>query len=238
MHEKLYTIPVTDAFNEDCECPVCAMKKELENNAIDFTMGPSYMEDDIRASTDATGFCEKHVKMLYENKNKLGLALMLKTHMDKTIKDLEKLSSQTGGLSSSLFKKRKEQPDGVSAYVNKLNNSCFICERISDTFKRYIITIFHLYKTENDFRNIFSSSKGLCTPHYGLLYEMAPSYLHSELLNKFITDLNTIYLENMKRVRDDVSWFIDKFDYRFENEPWKNSKDALPRAMIKTNSSY
>ena len=49
MKEKIYTIPVNDAFDKDCECPLCAMYQELENNAVEYTMGPSYMEDNIRA---------------------------------------------------------------------------------------------------------------------------------------------------------------------------------------------
>ena len=71
MKEKLYTIPVNDAFSKDCECPVCIMYQELEAAAIDYTMGPSYMEDDIRAMTDAAGFCEKHLRQMYENQNRL-----------------------------------------------------------------------------------------------------------------------------------------------------------------------
>ena len=55
MKEKLYTIPINDAFAMDSECPICAMKTILENNAVEFTMGPSYMEDDIRMETDRTG---------------------------------------------------------------------------------------------------------------------------------------------------------------------------------------
>ena len=65
MKEKLYSIPVHDAFNEDCECPICAMFHKLENDAVDYTMGPSYMEDDTRAMTDEAGFCEKHIRMVY-----------------------------------------------------------------------------------------------------------------------------------------------------------------------------
>lgn len=30
MKEKIYTIPVNDAFDKDCECPLCAMYQELE----------------------------------------------------------------------------------------------------------------------------------------------------------------------------------------------------------------
>ena len=46
MKEQLYTIPVNDIFDKPCECPVCAMKLKLENDAVAFAMGPSYMEDD------------------------------------------------------------------------------------------------------------------------------------------------------------------------------------------------
>ncbi|MGN0395989.1 MAG: DUF6062 family protein [Coprococcus sp.] len=47
--------------------------------------------------------------------------------------------------------------------------------------------------------------------------------------------MNEVYFTNMERINDDISWFIDKFDYRYKNEPWKNSKDAIPRGIIKTN---
>ena len=46
MAEQLYTIPVNEAFEADFECPICAMHRSLERNAIEYTMGPSYMEDD------------------------------------------------------------------------------------------------------------------------------------------------------------------------------------------------
>ena len=38
---------------------------------------------------------------------------------------------------------------------------------------------------------------------------------------------NSLYIENMKRVRDDVEWFINKFDHKYIDEPWKNAKDSL-----------
>lgn len=235
MKEQLYTIPVMDAYKEDCECPVCSMYRSLELKAIDFTMGPSYMEDDIRAVTDKAGFCNTHVKLLYRNQNRLGLALMLKTHMDKTIVDLEKLSSSEKISAPSLFKKKTEA-QGVPSYIETLKHSCFVCDRIEQTYKRYLITVFYLYKKESEFRDLFRASKGLCTNHYADLYQMAPEQLSGDTLQSFITDLNKLYLDNMKRVRDDLDWFIDKFDYRYANEPWKNSQDALPRTIQKTNS--
>ena len=59
MKEKLYTIEVMDAVKAGDECPCCYLERKLEQDAISFTLGSSYMEDDIRADTDQTGFCRK-----------------------------------------------------------------------------------------------------------------------------------------------------------------------------------
>ena len=55
-------------------------------------------------------------------------------------------------------------------------------------------------------------------------------------LDNFIQDINKVTIDNLKRVDADLDWFIDKFDYRYKNEPWKNSKDAVERTITKTNS--
>lgn len=236
MAEQLYTIPVNEAFESDCECPICAMYSRLEQNAIEYTMGPSYMEDDNRAMTDKLGFCGRHIRTLYGEKNRLGLALMLKTHTDKTIKDLKELSKNKPVVSGGLFKKTASS--SVSEYINELEKSCFICDRINNTFDRYIDTIFHLWKKDPEFKEKFKSSKGFCNYHYGLLFDQGSVKLSKDAYAEFIEILNNVYFENMERVNGDIGWFIDKFDYRFKDEPWKNSKDAIPRGIIKTNHTF
>ena len=89
MKEKIYTVPVNDAFALDSECPICSMFEKLENDAVEYAMGPSYMEDDIREKTDKMGFCSRHIKKIYEQNNRLGYALVMKTHMDYVIKQIE-----------------------------------------------------------------------------------------------------------------------------------------------------
>ncbi len=236
MKEQLYTIPVTDAFQADCECPLCKMKKELEQNAIEYTLGPSYMEDDNRAMTDESGFCEKHIQALYSQNNRLGLALILSTHLAKTQKDLKNLSENSPIPGKTLFGKKNEQTP-VGAYVEKLSHNCFICNRVEQTFERYIHTIFHMYKKDASFSGKMKSAKGFCTYHYGLLFDKASEHLPKEHLQNFINDINSVYFSNMERMQEDIDWFINKFDYRYQNEPWKNAKDALPRTILKTHSS-
>ncbi len=236
MKEQLYTIPVNDAFAVDCECPVCSMYDSLEKDAIEFTMGPSYMEDDIRMETNKIGFCTHHVKQLYKHQNRLGLALILHTHMQRTNRDLEDLLSSDKPVKKGLFAKKTENASPVTEYIENLNHSCYICNRIDRIFARYLATIYHCYEHDEEFRRKFAASKGFCTKHFGMLYEDAPSSLSGKRLPEFIKTLNEVYLTNMKRVTDDLEWFTDKFDYRNEDKPWKNSKDALPRSMNKTNS--
>lgn len=235
MKEQLYTIPVNDAFQSDCECPLCKMKHTLEHNAIEYTLGPSYMEDDNRAMTDEVGFCEKHIADLYAEKNRLGLALILSTHMQKITKDLKALSANSTPSGKSLFKKQTESTN-VGTYVKQLSKNCFICNRIDNTFDRYVNTIFHLYKKDNEFPEKLRHCKGFCTYHYALLFDRAGTELSKDILEQFLTDIQKVYFSNMERMQEDIEWFINKFDYRYQNEPWKNAKDALPRAVLKTHS--
>lgn len=238
MEEKLYTIPVNDAFDQKCECPVCMMRKKLEDDAIAYTLGPSYMEDDVRMETDKNGFCPRHLDVLYHQSNQLGLAIILSTHFAKINSQVEKLSGAAAQpVRTKLFAKKDSAPGNpLTDYLDKLNGSCFICKRVDGTFDRYINTIFYLYRTEEDFRKKFAASNGFCTAHLSLLLREAGSHLHGETLTTFCKTSANIYLENMKRVQGDLEWFVDKFDYRNTNEPWKNSKDAIPRAITKVGS--
>ena len=123
MKEKLYTIPVNDAFASSCECPICTMYKTLEDNSIEYTMGPSYMEDDVRSETDRLGFCDKHIKQVYHMDNRLGMAWVMKTHFDKTIDDVGKLQKKGAAKAVSLFKKNTEESPLLS-YLLSPHRTC------------------------------------------------------------------------------------------------------------------
>lgn len=232
MAEKLYTIPVNDAFDLEKECPICAMYTKLENDAIDFMMGPSYMEDDIRMETDAIGYCKPHMKMLFSQENKLGLALILKTHLDRQKKEALGFSKKTIKPQSLLKKAEKSE---LSKWCEEKKNACYICNRIAITFPHYLDTTIRLYKKDAEFREKYKNCKGFCQEHLGLLIDEAQKVLKGEELSEFYEVTLRLYTENLQRLSDDLDWFTDKFDYRFKDAPWKNSKDAIERAVVKTN---
>ena len=231
MKEQLYSIPVNDAFAADCECPVCQMYHKLETDSVEYTMGPSYMEDDTRALTDAKGFCGKHIKMVYDQDNRLGMAWVMPPHFDKTINDIKNV--MPSGPAKLIKKGISDSP--LIKYIDNLDNSCFVCDRINNFFDQYVDTIFFLWKKDDEFKEKFKSAKGFCTPHYSLLLKKAAAHLKGDDLESFVGIINDMYITNMERVRDDLAWFINKFDYKYQNEPWYNAKDSVIRSLVKTN---
>lgn len=246
MKDTLYTIPLTDAFKAGDECPFCFIHRNLEQDAISFTLGASYMEDDIRAQTDALGFCSDHYKKLYDYGNRLGLALILKTHYTALHKEITAALKDCKLPTPTFIQKLKKGPSIQSLKGNNLasqlvhskTSSCYICNRINQNFNRYIKTFFYLFSTNEEFKLLFLSSKGFCLPHFAQLLEQASYHLKEADKLSFLDISQTMLLESLNRIEYDLSWFIDKYDYRNNNAPWKNAKDAIPRGIQKISSIY
>ncbi|GMQ56455.1 hypothetical protein AN1V17_08480 [Vallitalea sediminicola] len=237
MKEKIYTIPVIDSFKENGECPFCNMYNTLEENTIQFVLGPSYMETDVREKTNNLGFCNEHLTKMYSNKNRLGLALMLNSHLDNLQKEIENLISSNNPKSKKkLFSKNDNNDTKVFTYLKEKESSCYICDRINSTFQKYTDTFFYLIKKDKSFIDVVKSSNGFCLNHFALLYNEAPKYLNDSSLESFLDIIISLETKNLNRIKEDLDWFIQKNDYRFADEPWKNSKDALIRTILKINS--
>jgi hypothetical protein len=247
MKDTIYTIPLTDAFHANDECPFCYIERKLEQDAIAFTLGSSYMQDDFRAITDEMGFCRGHYKKLYDYGNKLGMALILHTHYKSLYTKLEEhLAHNTLPTLSFIQKikqKNKRSKDDnassmLSSFLHETEEKCFVCDRVEKNMERYMHTFFYLLTTQQDFKKLFSNSKGFCLHHFTLLVDLAPITLNKEQSDLFFEESKKMLLENLKRVEDDLSWFIDKYDYKNSNEPWKNAKDAIPRGIQKLAGIY
>lgn len=247
MKEKIYTIPLTDAFKAGGECPFCFVERQLEQHTIDFVLGSgaSYMEDDVRAATDKAGFCRTHYKKLYEYGNRLGTGLILKTHFQCKTRELhEQIKMFSPGKASVLnrFKKPKPDPDSpktsLGIWAKEQSESCYICDFYKDSYQRYLETFFDMYRKNPEFKELFKNSKGFCIPHFGDLAEAADSVLSGKDKKEFFDILLPIMEKNMQRMCDDLDWFCDKFDYRNKDADWRTSKDAIPRGMQKAAGGY
>ena len=230
MKEYIHTIPVLEALRNPNGCAFCVMHNRIEERSVQFIMGPAYMEDDVRTDTNKEGFCGIHLTAMYAEQNRLGLALMLHTHMVQLNKALASIVKNK--LPSPLFGKDTSGPLGkIHAQLDKTNNSCYVCNRVKHTFSLYIGTFLHMWAKGGEDAKLIKSQKGYCVPHFTQLVEMAAKELSRSKRDHFLEEIVQPQLAYLKELEEDLDWFTLKFDHRFANEPWKNSKDALPRTL-------
>ena len=243
MKETLYTIPLTDAFNAADECPFCFIERNVEQDLLDFVLGSgsSYMESDIREATDKAGFCRSHFKKMFDYGNTLGNGWILKTHYEKMNLELkQQVKMFSPGKVSFLNKLTKADTSGnaIQNWVKEKEASCYICNRFKDTYARYMDTFFFMYKKDNDMAQMLKNSKGLCLHHFGDVCEHADQQLNDKQKEAFYPLLFDLMIQNLERVGEDVSWLVEKFDYRNKDADWKTSKDAVQRGMQKLRGGY
>ena len=64
-----------------------------------------------------------------------------------------------------------------------------------------------------------------------MLMENAKRKLDKRKFGDFFEDISKIENAYFDKLIKDVSWYCKKFDYRYDSEPWYDSKDAVDRAI-------
>jgi hypothetical protein len=243
MKEQLYTIPLNDAFTANDECPFCYIEQQLEHDLLDFTLGSgsSYMESDIREQTDNAGFCRTHFQKMFQYGNTLGNAWILKTHYRKINDEFSEQVKKFKPVKLSLMDKLKRSKDinnSMTAWTYAKQQSCYICSMYEKESARYLDTFFYMYKKDSAFKDKITGSKGFCLVHFGDLCQEAVEKLSDKQRDEFFSLVFPLMEDNLKRIGEDVSWMVEKFDYRNADADWKNSKDSIQRGMQKLKGGY
>ena len=103
--------------------------------------------------------------------------------------------------------------------------------------ERYYATFFYLL-TDEEFRHRVETCKGFCLRHFARLMTTAEEKLPNNQREWFYATVLKVMGDNLERVKEDLDWLIAKYDYRNASADWKNSRDALPRAMQKLQGLY
>ncbi len=221
--EQIYTIPVNEAFDavgekHELGCPFCVLYRKLQNDELDIILGASMMEPDIRKVTNQLGFCHNHYSMMQRRKRMLGIGLMLESHLDEVMKKIDGKTLVGAKMSTAL------------SALSELEGSCYVCSRIDKNLSAMISTAVYLYETDPAFVKKFAAAPYFCLPHYRRMVDYAGKKMPKRSFKEFYKTAHSIEKKYATELRGDVSWFCKKFDYRYDEEPWYNSKDSIPRA--------
>lgn len=225
MKERIYSIPLTEALEENSGCPLCTLEKKLQEQAVEYFLGPSMMEPDSREMTNEKGFCNNHIKMLFDRKNRLSLALMLETHIKELGKNME-IPKKSGMFS-------KESPaDIFSRNLYKKVNSCALCEKLNSQMSDAAENFAHLWASEADFRKMFENSKGLCLEHTALAAQKSGGEIHGKKKEEFLLMLSENQKKQLDVLYQNLHNFTLSFDYRNAGkELTTEEKDSVKTAI-------
>lgn len=222
--DKNFTIPVNEAFEASaadhaCGCPFCALYRTLEENELDLILGASMMEPDIRIRTNREGFCRLHYDLMFTRKNRLGMALTLESHLAELAGEI-----RDGGLGGGRGIKPVKR-------IGELEGNCYVCNRIGRNFEEMVDTAVYIWQTDEAFAPKLKAQPYFCLPHYRKFLQYGQKRLSKKELPTFAAQCAKVVEDYLTELQKDVSWFCKKFDYRYDEEPWYNSKDAVERAF-------
>ena len=222
MRDDICTIPVSGGFEPKDGCPLCRMRAIAEKRVIDYIMGAAMMEPDVRVKTNELGFCADHFAKMRRANNRLSLALMLDSHL----LELDKSIFGEG----KLF---KPAPKKIAYKSVRLQETCFVCDKMSFGMDHMVDTIYRQYETDKEFRALYADQDELCLPHGTLLLEQIPANMNKDRAKEFAAVTKEITLRTLHALQADVRRFCDMFDYRNSGEDadWGTSKDAIERAI-------
>lgn len=222
MREDITSIPISEVFEPRDGCPICRMRDMLEARVVEYITGAAMMEPDVRIETNKQGFCFTHYQMMLKKRNRLGVALMLESHLNE-------LDKQVFAGMPLLGKSSAKQ--GKSA--GQAAGSCFICSQLDWAMERMLASVCRLWENERDFRQLFDEQTALCLPHFSLLTDTAGARMSKKNAPDFAKAASVLCRKYLTELRGDVSHFCKMFDYRNNGSDadWGNSKDAIERAV-------
>ena len=223
MREDITSIPVSEVFEPRDGCPICRMRDLLEKRVAEYITGAAMMEPDVRIETNRLGFCFDHYRLILKQRNRLGVALMLESHLAEMEKEVFQ------GL-PIIGKSGKKQAKSA----NERTQTCFLCQQVDWAMKRMLATVCRLWENEEDFRRLFAEQPSLCLPHFTALVSAAEAgAMSKKRVPEFAKAASTLSHKMITELHGDVAHFCKMFDYRSSSEgaDWGNSRDAVERAV-------
>lgn len=233
MKENIYTIPLNEAFESGCECPLCYLERKNEEEAVAYTLGAAMMEPDFRIESNEKGFCRNHYRMLFKKPNKLSLALILETHLLSVSEKFDRLAPEFASLSSEKKKlfKVNTNDGAIADWFSECLSSCVICDKIGNTKKRYTEVLFHMWKNDEAFKKKLALSNGFCLYHFKDLFDNSSEYLNKSERAEFLKIIYEKEKDELAAIREDTHRFTLKFDYRNRDMELGCAADAPKRAI-------
>jgi len=228
---KLEISKVHDAYAAGGECPLCILLDSAEDTYVRSFQHSRVMEPNVRVQTNETGFCPDHYRKLYVGENKLGLGLMLHTHLQTKLPDL--LESLSTLATAGSGRKAAARRSAAAAGLGSLRERCFICTLLKEGRDRYAFTILYLWRKDPEFPATLLSSRGFCIGHFLDMLAAAERLLRGDRLQGWLDAVVPLMTASLTRLEMELLAFTQLFHDSNSGLGSDEERTALARTLQK-----
>ena len=246
---KLEISKIHDAYSAGGECPICTVMDDAEHKYLSSFRGARVMAPEVRIQTNETGFCPAHYGKLYGGEGKLGLSLMVHTHLERMLPELQNRLEQAvhevgAGRGSAgrgptwlrrLFRKHVSQTGLVrlADYIRRSVDCCYLCRMLANDLQRYTFTVLYLWQHDPEFIPKLQRSQGFCLSHFAALAERAERTFAVRDQTRWLSDVVPLMVGNLERLRDEVYAFTQMYHHTVTDAAAVADFTALRRTLQK-----
>jgi len=186
------TIPIIDAFERNEGCIMCSVWLKDEFQSMELVEDNEVSMDQAfrRDVADASGFCNRHMHVLYRTvfgggiPDGLGYAMYVQDSIEKfheTIQTIYTSFNEVGKKSLNFLSKERTPQAVIESSGGKLEKMlqgtriCEICRRMLLADARRTRTLVDMVGHDEDFAEKFGKTGRLCYPHFVSAIQMVPT---------------------------------------------------------------
>jgi hypothetical protein len=243
MMKGIGWVYIREALEKAEVCFLCHLENRFEQRYVDNYLYELVMDAGAREKIiESRGFCNTHFyKILASSTNPassdgLGMALILKSVTEQLFEDVTaylRIGVESPQRSSFDLRGRFRSSSAPS-YLRTVSNqeNCPACDHVSEIMRIYITEFVQELKEDNEIKELFNKSRGLCIPHYVMTLHIICG-LHSK---KFPHTAKTIVdkqLQVLEGMQNDLSVYIERQDCRFSDKERAGTEKAVGESLAK-----
>ena len=228
---KLEISKVHDAYAQGAECPLCTLMEGAERTYLLSFQHSRVMEPNVRVKTNAIGFCPDHIGKLYKGENKLGLGLVMLTHLQEKTPQLAAALDGAGEAARTGGRERARRIQQIIGSLESMRDSCFICGLLSQDLTRYAWTILYLWRKDPQFPGQLRASRGFCLSHFCTVLAAACDILRGDRLALWLADAVPVMKRSLDGLEKDLLAFTQLHQAGSRDLGTDQVRSALARAL-------
>ena len=166
----------------------------------------------------------------------LGMALILKSVTEQLFEDVTAdLRMGVESPQRSSFDLRGHfRSTSAPSYLRAISNqeNCPACDHVSEIMRIYITEFVQELKEDNEIKELFNKSRGLCIPHYVMTLHII-SRLHSKKSPRTAKTIVDKQLQVLEGMQNDLSVYIERQDCRFSDKERAGTEKAVGESLAK-----